>query len=100
MEFIKKNWKNILIAVLVIFSLNKCAVACNRAKYCSDLKRQVEQKDSIISVNTDSIKTLNTTISVYNEKVNGLKAATDIQEQAIKKITEAKKNINVNVKRQ
>ena len=30
MEYIKKNWKIILIAILVIFSLNKCTVACNR----------------------------------------------------------------------
>ena len=30
MNYIKKHWKEILIAMLVVLSLNKCTVACNR----------------------------------------------------------------------
>jgi len=56
MNYIKKHWKEILIVLLVVFSLNKCTVACNR--YTKINKQEVElvQKDSIIKVQSDSLK--------------------------------------------
>ena len=56
MNKIKQYWKEILIGLLVIFSLNKCTVACNRD---SKIKRQsieLVQKDSIINTQADSLK--------------------------------------------
>lgn len=56
MKFIKKNWKIILIALLVIFSLNKCTVACNRDTKINKQQIELEKKDSIIKVQADSLK--------------------------------------------
>lgn len=56
MNKIKQYWKEILIGLLVIFSLNKCTVACNRD---SKIKRQsieLVQKDSVIKSQADSLK--------------------------------------------
>ncbi len=58
MEFIKKNWKMILIGLLVIFSLNKCTVACNRDTKINKQQIELVQKDSIIKVQADSLNIL------------------------------------------
>lgn len=58
MEFIKKNWKMILIALLVVFSLNKCTVACNRDTKINKQQTELVQKDSIIKVQADSLNIL------------------------------------------
>lgn len=99
MEQIKKNWKNILIGILVLFSLSKCVQSCNRDGVINKLTKITENKDSIIKHLNDSCTMLNTTIKVYEERVSGMKQSLDIQNEAAKRITEAKKNISVNVKR-
>ena len=58
MEFIKKNWKMILIVLLVVFSLNKCTVACNRDTKINKQQTELVQKDSIIKVQADSLNIL------------------------------------------
>ena len=58
MEFIKKNWKMILIALLVVFSLNKCTVACNRDSKIDKQQAELVQKDSIIKAQYDSLNIL------------------------------------------
>lgn len=58
MEFIKKNWKMVLIALLVVFSLNKCTVACNRDTKINKQQTELVQKDSIIKVQADSLNIL------------------------------------------
>lgn len=58
MEFIKKNWKNILIVLLVVFSLNKCTVACNRDTKINKQQTELVQKDSIIKAQYDSLNIL------------------------------------------
>lgn len=102
MEKIKQYWREILIGLLVIFGLNKCTTSCtNGQKYNKseeEKKTIIAQKDSIISGLNDSIRSLNTTIQVYNEKVAGLNQSLQIQEEASKRISEAKKNISVNVR--
>ena len=55
MEFIKKNWKIILIALLIVFSLNKCTVACNRDTKINKQQIELVQKDSIIKAQADSL---------------------------------------------
>ncbi len=56
MEYIKKNWKIFLIVLLVVFSLNKCTVACNRDTKINKQQTELIQKDSIIKVQADSLK--------------------------------------------
>lgn len=55
MEKIKRYWKGILIAFLVIFSLNKCTVACNRATKIDNLEHANQDYktayDSLLKVN-------------------------------------------------
>ena len=55
MEFIKKHWKEILIVLLIIFSLNKCTVACNRNTKINKQEAELIQKDSIIKAQADSL---------------------------------------------
>ena len=56
MEKIKKYWKEILICLLVVFSLNKCTVACNRDTKINKQQTEIIQKDSIIRSQSDSLK--------------------------------------------
>lgn len=71
MEKIKKNWKTILIVLLVIFSLNKCTVSCNRGSKLSQAEQTISKQDSTIKVMSDSIKSLNVTIANLADK-NGM----------------------------
>jgi len=98
MEYIKKYWKEALIVVFVLFSLNKCTQSCSRAAQNDQLRSEITTKDSIIKSLEDSCTVLNTTIKVYEEKVSGLSQSLNIQTEAAKRISEAKKNISVNVK--
>lgn len=56
MEFIKKNWKIILIVLLVLFGMNKCTVSCNRGTKINNQQVELLQKDSIIKAQEDSLK--------------------------------------------
>ena len=58
MEFIKKHWKEILIGLLIAFSLNKCTVACNRDTKINKQQIELVQKDSIIKIQSDSLNIL------------------------------------------
>lgn len=102
METIKKNWKNILIVVLVLFSLTKCTQSCNRAGYAEQIEREYTvssaAQDSVIKKLSDSCTVLNTTIKVYEERVSGMQQSIGIQQEAAKRISEAKRNINVTLK--
>lgn len=53
-----KNWKNILLIVLVLFSLNKCTQSCNRASQLDKLSVTIAQQDSIISSQEDQVTAL------------------------------------------
>lgn len=102
MEWIKLHWKEIVIGLLLVFCLNKCTQSCNRGNELdyNNIKHNIEvtQKDSLIQTLNDSIVSMNIKIQVYEEKVAGLNQALSIQDEANKRISEAKKNINVNVK--
>lgn len=58
MKKINKYWKEILIGLLIIFSLNKCTVACNRSSKINKQNIEIVQKDSVIKVKTDSLNIL------------------------------------------
>ena len=102
MEFIKKNWHFIVIVFLILFGMNKCATSCsNSNKYEASEKEKTElvlKKDSIIKVYDDSVKNLNMQIQVLEATITGNQEMIDRLAKANEQITEAKKNINVNVR--
>ena len=103
MEILKKKWQIIVIVLLILFGMTKCASSCtNSNKLEASEKNHIEyvqKMDSIVKVLNDSIVVLNTKITVYEERVAGLNNALSIQDEANKRISEAKKNINVNVRK-
>lgn len=58
MEKIKKYWREILIGLLVIFSLNKCTTSCSRSRTIKKQNTEIIQKDSLIKVQSDSLNIL------------------------------------------
>lgn len=100
MEKIKKNWHIIVIFILLIFGLSKCTQSCNRQMIIDNSEQVINQKDSVISVLKDSIVTLNHHIDLLNNDNKNYQENIKSQQDAINKITEAKKNINVTVKKQ
>jgi cell division protein FtsB len=58
MNYIKKHWQIILIALLLLFGMNKCTVSCNRANTINKQQTEIVQKDSIIKVQSDSLNIL------------------------------------------
>lgn len=97
MEKLKKNWYIIVIVILLIFSLSKCTQSCNRQTTIDKTNIELVKKDSTIKVMNDSIVSLNHKIDLLtNDKTNQEKLV-ETQQDAINKINEAKKNINVRV---
>ena len=103
MDWIKKNWQIIVIVLLLLFGMSKCTSSCtNNTKYKNTEFQRcelVKKSDSIQRVLNDSIIILNTKIQVYEEKIAGLNQSLSIQDEANKRISEAKKNISINVKK-
>ena len=58
MEWIKKHWKEVLIGLLIIFSLNKCTVACNRDTTINKQQIELIHKDSVIKNQSDTLNIL------------------------------------------
>ena len=58
MEKIKKYWKEILICLLIVFSLNKCTTSCSRGSVIKKQNIEIVQKDSIIKIQSDSLNIL------------------------------------------
>ena len=71
MNKLKKNWKEILIVLLILFGMNKCTVSCNRGSKLNKANKEIVYKDSLNKVMTDSIKSLNVTIANLSDK-NGM----------------------------
>ena len=59
MNKVKKYWKEILIGLLIIFSLNKCSTSCSRGSIIKKQNIEISTKDSIIKVQSDSLNILN-----------------------------------------
>ena len=55
MKKIKQYWKEILIGLLVIFSLNKCTTSCSRGTVVKKQNIELVKKDSTIQVLNDSL---------------------------------------------
>lgn len=77
MEWIKKHWKEVLIGLLIIFSLNKCTVACNRANAVDKLNKA----NTELTTAVDSLSKLNDILSIRLD--DGEKSQTTYQNIAI-----------------
>ena len=66
----KKNWKNILIAVLALFSLGKCTQSCNRSLRVDELESEVATKDSTIDSLTKQVDLLKIDTADYIGQIN------------------------------
>jgi peptidoglycan hydrolase CwlO-like protein len=122
MNKIKKNWKSILIVLLVLFSLNKCTVSCNRQGVIDKQNVEIVKQDSIIKAQNDSIRILNVeligkndkedalnnahnlgndyytyTISKLNDSIKSLKSSNIKKDKEIKKLNGQISNLNVEI---
>lgn len=82
MDKIKKNWKEILICILILFGINKCTVSCNRGSKLNKANQEIVYKDSVNKVMVDSIKNLNITISNLSDKNGMLKEFNRLQSKS------------------
>lgn len=99
MENIKKNWHIIVIVLLLLFGLSKCTQSCNRSTEINKNITTIEQKDSLIKVLEDSIVILNHKIDLLDNDKSNQEKLIESQKESIEKINEAKKNIQVTVKK-
>lgn len=99
MEKIKKNWHIIVIVVLLLFGMSKCTQSCNRSTEINKNITTIEQKDSLIKVLEDSIVTLNHNIDLLSNDKSNQEKLIESQKESLDKINEAKKNIQVTVKK-
>lgn len=100
---IKSKFKDklpiIIIVLLLLFSVSKCTQSCNRSITIDKTMTELEQRDSILTVMKDSIVVLNQKIELLQNDKKNQQVLVDAQKDAIDKINEAKKNINVTVKK-
>jgi len=103
MEFLKKKWYLIVIVLLLLFGMNKCASSCTNSNMYEDAQKEhteyVHKSDSIVKVYDDSVKTLNSRIQVLEATINGNQEMINRLAAANEQISNAKKNINVNVRK-
>ena len=99
MEKIKKNWHIIVIVVLLLFGMSKCTQSCNRSTEINKNIITIEQKDSLIKVLNDSVVTLNHKIDLLSNDKSNQEKLIESQKESLDKINEAKKNIQVTVKK-
>lgn len=122
MNKIKKNWKTILIVLLVLFSLNKCTVSCNRQGVIDKQNVEIVKQDSLIKAQNDSIRILNVeligkndkedalnnahnlgndyytyTINKLNDSIKSLKSSNTKKDKEIKKLNGQISNLNIEI---
>jgi peptidoglycan hydrolase CwlO-like protein len=101
-EKIKKNWKTILIVLLVLFSLNKCTVSCNRQGVIDKQNVEIVKQDSLIKAQNDSIRILNVELIGKNDKEEAVNNAhnlgNDYYTYTINKLNDSIKILNNKVR--
>ena len=97
MEKLKKNWYLIVIVILLVFGLSKCSQSCNRQTTIDTQNVELAKRDSTIKMMNDSIVSLSHQIDLLTNDKNNQEKLVETQQDAINKINEAKKNINVRV---
>ncbi len=76
-ETFVKHWKNILLIILVLFSLSKCTSSCNRKMEINRLNTQIEVLDSTLAVRDSIIHDNEFEIVRLNEGLNSEKKHND-----------------------
>ena len=99
MEKLKKNWYLIVIVILLVFGLSKCSQSCNRQTTIDNTNIELAKRDSTIKVMNDSIVSLNHQIDLLTNDKSNQEKLVETQKDALNKINESKKNINVTVKK-
>lgn len=89
LDTLKKNWKNIVLILLVLFSFSKCTSSCSRGKQIDRLNYQIVQMDSVITAqgiafDKQSIELEGAKTSIDNYK--GI--ATGNQKELVDKVTQ------------
>lgn len=98
-EKIKNNWKNILLAILVIFSLNKCTQSCNRENRINELESTAEYQDSAIISYKSQISKLTSDTAQYIKELKVYKGFSETMASNIAKQNEiAEQNAQNNAK--
>ena len=91
-EYIKDNWKIILIILLLLFGVSKCTSSCNRGNQIDKLNYQIVQMDSIITSNGIEIERMNIKLDDAKSSIDSYKGiATGNQRDLVEQITTQKK---------
>jgi TolA-binding protein len=103
-DTLKKNWKNILLILLVLFSMSKCTSSCSRGKQIDRLNYQIVQMDSVITSNGIELDKLNTRLDDAQTSIDSYKGiATGNQRDLVDKIstlTEEKRNLESQLRKE
>lgn len=77
MDKLKRNWKNILLILFILFGMSKCTQSCNRQSTINKQTEQIEHLDSTITVlkadtlqKAHIIDIMTEQLNTANEKVN------------------------------
>ena len=85
---IKRNWKNILLIILILFSVNKCTSSCTRGKQIDKLNYQIVQMDSVIHANGIELDKLNMRLDDAQTSIDSYKGiATGNQRDLVDKVS-------------
>ena len=87
-EYIKDNWKIILIILLLLFGVSKCTSSCNRGNQIDKLNYQIVQMDSIITSNGIEMEKMNIKLDDAKSSIDSYKGiATGNQRDLVDQIT-------------
>ena len=85
---IKRNWKNILLIILILFSVSKCTSSCTRGKQIDKLNYQIVQMDSVIHANDIELDKLNMRLDDAQTSIDSYKGiATGNQRDLVDKVS-------------
>ena len=85
---IKRNWKNILFIILILFSVSKCTSSCTRGKQIDKLNYQIVQMDSVIHTNGIELDKLNMRLDDAQTSIDSYKGiATGNQRDLVDKVS-------------
>lgn len=103
-DTLKKNWKNILLILLVIFSMSKCTSSCSKGRQIDRLEYQIVQMDSVITANGIELDKLNTRLGDAQTSIDSYKGiATGNQRELVDRIsqlTEEKRQLEEQLRRE
>ena len=92
----RKNWKNILIVVLALFSLGKCTQSCNRSLRVDELESEAVTKDSTINSLNNQVELLKIDTADYRGQINMYKGFTEAMSSNMERQTVvAEKNAQI-----